>query len=105
MAKRSAKQRANDKRLGEMAKARHAHKAGGHPKKHAAAHKAKGHRGHRPSSATIRAMKAGAKARWARLKGTGKPGKGKHIPLTTLKHKVVRLNQLIKQREGKKEWA
>jgi len=100
---RSAKQKANDKRLGAAAKARHAGKAvGGRGWSMAAKPGKKGGKArgkHKPSAATIRAMHAGAKRYWANRRGSGKPGKGKHIPLKQLKKNVVNLEKLIKVRE------
>lgn len=96
----SPKQKAAFKK---MIAARKASLAGKPRKKDAKAAKAlKGARGrkhHKPSPATIKAMRAGAKRYWANRRGSGRPGKGQHIPLKQLKKNVVNLEKLIKVRE------
>lgn len=64
----------------------------GKGKKLSAAHKAK--------------LRAAVKRRWAARKGSGKPGKGNHIPLKVLKSNMHNLQKLILVREkNEKAWA
>ncbi len=93
---RSAKQKENDKRLGQMAKARAAGGSGAQGRGWSLGKKAgkgkkakKGH--HRPSAAVIAKMRAGGKRYWAAKRGKPK----RPMPLKVLKQHRDRLNQLI----------
>lgn len=92
---RSPKQKANDKRLGKMAKARAA-KGGGWASSGPKSRKAQkaGKKGRkRPSASTIAAMRAGGKRYWAAKRGKPK----RPMPLKVLKAHRDRLDDLIKK--------
>jgi hypothetical protein len=113
---RSAKQKANDKRLGKMAKARHAAKSGKPTKSQVKASKSDLRKVSRRVKAThARAIgftnrtigkhvKRLKDASWRARKGQGAKGKGKHIPLIQLERNLKHLTATIKSRKGVKGW-